>query len=109
MDNEEFITMKDLHDRYKGLPATEIVLDVRSPEEYMAGHVPGSKNIPHDSVRSHFEDLKRFRKVYIHCRSGGRAKQAYETLSALGLTNMICVTGSGMDDWVKSGYPIQKK
>lgn len=103
------ISMKDLYTRSKQLPSGELILDVRTPQEFQEAHVPGSKNIPHDEVRLHFEELKKYRRVYLHCRSGGRAKKAFELLSALGLTNLICVAGSGMEDWVKSGYPVEKK
>jgi rhodanese-related sulfurtransferase len=102
------ITMRDLHSKLGNLSSGEIILDVRSSDEFRAGHVPGSMNIPHDQVASHAERLKSYSKIYVHCQAGGRAGKAVEALSRLGLNNLICVSGSGMGDWISAGYPVEK-
>lgn len=88
------------------LTSKDLVLDVRTVEEYEEGHVPGSRNIPLDQVISHAEDLKKYERIFLHCRSGKRAQMATAALKEAGLNNIICIGTSGMMDWVASGYPL---
>ena len=100
--------MKELFELSKKLEKNEIILDVRDLDEYQSGHVPGSKNIPHDQVQSAVDELKKYKTVYVHCMGGGRAGKASDALLKLGLTNITCITGSGMRDWIAAGFPIEK-
>lgn len=102
------ISMGDLYRKVSSLSSTDVVLDVRTPGEFAAGHVKGSVNIPHDQVAAHLETLKPYRHVYIHCRSGKRAVAAAQTLLRAGFTNLVCITGSGMEDWIAAGYPVER-
>jgi rhodanese-related sulfurtransferase len=102
------ITMADLHSKLKQLQAKELVLDVRGPEEFAEGHVPGSRNIPHDQVAQYAEELKKFERVYIHCRSGKRAQMAVDALQKVGVNNLVCIADGGMLDWAAAGYEIVK-
>jgi rhodanese-related sulfurtransferase len=104
----EKITMIDLKGRLSRLGEDEMILDVRTPEEFGAGHVPGSRNVPVDLVATSVEDLRKYRRVYVHCKAGGRAGRAADALAALGLSNLICVSGSGMDDWIAAGFPVER-
>jgi rhodanese-related sulfurtransferase len=89
-------------------PVHELILDVRSPQEFAESHIPKSKNIPYDQVEKHLEELKNFDQIYIHCRLGGRAQIACQQLEQLGLKNIHCVTRSGMDEWTALGFPIER-
>lgn len=102
----QHISMHDLHDRMKKLGQSEIILDVREPEEYSEGHIPGSLNIPVGIVGSRAEELKKYEKVYVHCRSGKRADMAMQVLESKGLKNLVCITDGGMLDWAAAGYPM---
>lgn len=102
------ISMTELHQRAPSLAATELVLDVRTPGEYAAGHIQGSLNIPHDQLEGHLERLRKYGHIYIHCRSGKRAAAAAQTLLQAGFSNLVCVAGSGMDDWIAAGFPVEK-
>ena len=102
------IHMMDLFRITQSLPDDEIILDVRTPDEFQEGHVPGAKNVPHTEVALHADELKKYKKVYIHCRSGGRAQNAWFVLTQQGLTNLVCVGGGGMPDWQAAGYPVEK-
>jgi rhodanese-related sulfurtransferase len=104
----ERIDMNTLHSRLKSLARDELILDVRTPEEYNAGHVPGSRNIPVDQVTAHAEELRGFKRVFVHCKAGGRAGRASDALAGLGLTNLVCIGGTGMDDWVAAGHPVER-
>ncbi len=100
--------MSDLKDKYSHLPKDELIVDLRTREEYAEGHVPGAKNIPHDEIENHLSDLKKYKAVYMHCLGGGRAGRTFDLLTSKGLTNVVCVADSGMKDWIAAGYPISK-
>lgn len=100
--------MQDLHSKIGHLAEKEIILDVRAPDEFQAGHVPGSKNIPHDQVAHFVGELKHYTRIYVHCQAGRRAGMATEALTQLGLKNIVCVSGSGMGDWIALGFPVEK-
>ena len=100
--------MSDLHEHLHALESDELILDVRTPEEYAEGHIPRSKNIPHEEVVNHIEELKNFKAIYIHCRSGKRAQFAAGELQKAGLNNLVCISSSGMMDWTAAGYPTEK-
>lgn len=74
-----------------------IIVDVRTGEEYKEGHVPNALNI--DIYGEQFEDEivkaipDKTTPVYIYCKSGKRSMQASEKLVALGYTNITNVTG----------------
>ena len=102
------ITMDDLYEKSKNLGQDELILDVRSPEEYADGHVPGSRNISHDMVRQHVGELKKYKRLYIYCHSGGRVSFTAHELSQLGITNFDVVVSGGMPDWESSGYPVER-
>ena len=63
-----------------------IIVDVRTPSEFKSGHIPGSLNIPVDSIKSKPGDLKSKNKVVITCcRSGARSGMAKSILSSAGV------------------------
>ena len=71
-----------------------ILLDVRSPQEYREGHIPGSKNIPLqtiDKVRTVAENKDT--PLYVYCRSGGRSRQAVQRLGQMGYRKVTNIGG----------------
>ncbi|MBU1312242.1 MAG: rhodanese-like domain-containing protein [Gammaproteobacteria bacterium] len=65
-------------------------LDVRSAEEFAAGHLSGAINIPHTEVAQRINELKLAKDadIALYCKSGRRAGIAMETLQQLGYTNL---------------------
>ena len=102
------IHMNALKEKCKQLSAKELILDVRTPEEFSESHVPGAKNINHEEVDNRASELKQFDCVYVHCRSGKRAQIAVDLLAKQGLKNLVLVKDSGMMDWLEQGYPVEK-
>ncbi len=99
-------SIEDLKAALPTLGAKDLLLDVRTPEEFAEdGRIAGSQNIDHTQVGAQAERLKGYDSVILYCRSGGRSKKAYDALSALGLKNLVCITGGGMMRWVELGYP----
>jgi rhodanese-related sulfurtransferase len=102
------LSMDQLHEKLKNLGKDELILDVRTDEEYADGHVPGARNIPFDEVAPHVKELGRYRNVYLYCRSGSRVRFACQELGQLGLSNLAGVVSGGMPDWIAAGYPTEK-
>ena len=76
-----------------------IILDVRTQEEYEAGHIPGAILIPYDQIEQKAGELlpDKDQLILVYCRSGRRSKIAAETLVALGYTNIQ--EFGGIIDW----------
>jgi rhodanese-related sulfurtransferase len=76
-----------------------IILDVRTAEEFAAGHIPGAINLPNESIGEaqmpELSDKKQL--ILVYCRSGRRSKQAAEKLVKLGYTNIV--EFGGINDW----------
>lgn len=102
------ISIHELHERFKNLGQNEIILDVRTPQEHAAGHIPGAKNISHEEVLQHLGELKKFDKIYVHCRSGGRVQMACYDLVNAGLKNLVAVVDGGMPEWETCGFPVER-
>ena len=104
----EDFSMSDLHSTWQELGEDEVIVDNRRAEEFAEGHVPGSLNIPLGSESSRAEELKAYNKVYMYCRSGRRAQTALTNLSLLGLNNLVCVSHTGMPNWIAASYPVEQ-
>ena len=72
-----------------------ILLDVRTPEEFADGHIPGAINIPNESIGENdiTELPDKEQRIYVYCRSGNRSKQASAKLVNLGYTNVVEIGG----------------
>ena len=71
-----------------------VLLDVRTPQEYSEGHIPGSKNVPLqtlDKVRSVVENKDT--ELFVYCYSGARSRQAAAALGQMGYTNVNNIGG----------------
>jgi len=82
-----------------------IILDVRTQEEYDAGHVPGAILISHEEIAEKAEKVltDKDQLILVYCRSGRRSKIAAEALAELGYTNIK--EFGGIIDWP---YEVEK-
>lgn len=80
------------------------VIDVRQPNEYAEGHVPGATLIPLATVAQHLAEVPAEGAVYVICRSGGRSQQAAEQLRVHGV-DAVNVAGGTMA-WIQAGNPV---
>ena len=71
-----------------------VLLDVRTPGEYQEGHIPGSKNVPLQSL-DEIEKIADNKAVpiFVHCLSGGRSRQATAILQQMGYSNVKNIGG----------------
>lgn len=77
----------------------EIVLDVRTPEEYAEAHIPGAINVPNEEIGEEpiAELPDKDQIILVYCRSGNRSKEAAQKLADQGYTNVI--EFGGINDW----------
>ena len=90
------------------------LIDVRTPAEYRAGHIPDARLIPvvelaPEAVAQRFQRprLGREETLYITCQAGPRARQAAERLQLAGYSNLALVEG-GTQRWQQAGLPIRR-
>ncbi|MEV7794087.1 rhodanese-like domain-containing protein [Streptomyces sp. NPDC087512] len=85
------------------------LLDVRTPGEFRTAHIPGSYNVPLDTLREHRSELLTHldEDVVLVCRSGARATQAEKALAEAGLPNLRVLEG-GIVAWEAAGAPVNR-
>lgn len=81
-----------------------VVVDVREPAEYLAGHVPGAELVPLTELPARASELPRGQRVHVICASGHRSSQAADWLVAAGW-DAVSVAG-GTRAWARSGRPV---
>ena len=82
------------------------ILDVRSGGEFETVHIPGSYNVPLDTMREHVRDLASVEHpVVLVCQTGGRAAQAHENLTEAGKETLHILDG-GIAAWEASGGDV---
>ena len=81
----------------------EVLIDVRSDEEWQTGHLSKAKHIPFDQIGDRIAEITTDKdaKIVVYCKAGGRAEKAKNTLENLGFVN---VTNAGGYDDIKSNY-----
>jgi rhodanese-related sulfurtransferase len=106
---ESTVTPVELQRRLAaGRPAR--LLDVRTPGEYAAAHVPGTRLLPLDELDPAAYGRKRdgdAAPVYVLCQTGGRARRAIEKLERAGVRGCVLVEG-GTQAWMDAGLPINR-
>lgn len=102
------ITQADLLARIEKQDDSLVVLDVRTPEEFAAGHVPGARNISHDELAARLDELTgaRDKDVVLYCRSGRRSTLAEETLREAGFTRLRHLEGD-FQAWQAEQQPVE--
>jgi rhodanese-related sulfurtransferase len=83
-----------------------VVIDVREPYEYAAGHVPGARLLPMVRLPLHAGDLPRNERVYVICATGNRSLAAADYLVRQGV-DAWSVAG-GTSSWQRTGRPVRR-
>jgi rhodanese-related sulfurtransferase len=102
------ISQQELLQQMQSVPDM-LLIDVRSPDEFSMGHVPGAVNIPYQELADRLGDVRpRHEKgVVLYCESGRRAGIAEGILRKAGLDNIRHLEGD-MSAWRQSKLPIEK-
>ena len=88
------------------------ILDVRTPEEYAAGHIKGStllavQDIPEQELGEKLKDIPKDRKILVYCRTDRRSTQASQILVENGFSEVYNMKG-GIIGWMNAGYEVVK-
>ena len=92
----DFLKGPDINQGVKEFSATDgaVLLDVRTPDEYRQGHIPGSKNVPLQSIdRVNAVVENKGTPIFVHCLSGARSRQVTAILQQMGYTKVKNIGG----------------
>lgn len=86
-----------------------LILDVREPDEFKAGHLLNAKHIPLGRIRERIGELERYRDkpIVVVCRSGNRSATACALLGKAGFAQALNLAG-GITAWQKAGLPVER-
>lgn len=86
-----------------------LILDVRTPQEFDDGHIPGAINIPHTELSDKLDQVitHKHKPVVVYCQSGRRASVAQSILTKAGFDQVLHLEGD-IADWKAGGYPLEK-
>ena len=89
--------------------AGTVILDVREPDEYAAGHVTNSRNVPFDQLEAKLSNTVKNKSlpVLLMCATGARAGRALAIAKKLGY-EQAQVVGGGLKGWKDANLPIEK-
>jgi len=105
--NETEIDVKELK---RKMDAKEdfYLLDVREPNEFKIGRIPGSTLIPLGEVPQRFQEIPKDKEIVVHCKMGGRSAKAVKQLVDAGFTRVQNLKG-GILAWIDQIDPSQPK
>ena len=92
----DFLKGTDINQGVKEYRATDgaVLLDVRTPDEYRQGHIPGSKNVPLQSIGKVADMIdNKAAPIFVHCLSGARSRQAAAVLQQMGYSDVKNIGG----------------
>ena len=92
----DFLKGPDINQGVKEYSTTDgaVLLDVRTLDEYRQGHIPGSKNVPLQSINKVAGMIdNKSTPIFVHCLSGARSRQAAAALKQMGYTNVKNIGG----------------
>jgi rhodanese-related sulfurtransferase len=93
----------------QGETAAPLLLDVRTPQEFRGGHVPGAVNIPHTELTAQLGEIEAAREsgIVVYCESGRRAAAAANVLAGAGFEDVRHLEGD-MSGWRAAGLPVER-
>ncbi|MCI5224458.1 MAG: rhodanese-like domain-containing protein, partial [Candidatus Electrothrix sp. AR4] len=99
------LSPQELHTLLESKGGTFTVVDVRDPEEFQQGHVPGAINIPSPTFAAQSGVLDKKKQIIVYCNGGGRSYNAYRKLMKLGYKD---IHQTLLFDWKEAGLPLEK-
>src|SRR4030042_3933964 len=86
-----------------------VILDVRDPSEYAAGHLPGAVNVSRGTLEFGIwgKVSDQNAKIYVYCKTAGRSTLATKALNDLGYKNAVLMDAQ-FEDWIKANYPVER-
>jgi len=84
-----------------------LLVDIRDPDEYASGHVPGAVLIPMSQLANRVDEIDKTLPVFVICASGNRSSAMTDLLRASGF-DAVSVAG-GTAAWTRSGRPLEEE
>jgi len=84
----------------------QVWIDVRRPDEWAEGTIPGVQRIVLDDLPDYLDDLDKSKTYVLVCRSGGRSGRACQLMADEGFAKLINFDG-GMLAWYEAGYALE--
>lgn len=109
LSKTKVISVIELNNINQKINSNNLLLDVRTEEEFNLGHIPNAINIPHELLLNNLTTLNKHKEknIYVYCRSGPRASLVINKLLSNGFNNIIDVEGDFLS-WVNAELPIEK-
>ena len=87
-----------------------VVLDVRTPEEFAKGHIPGAVNVDFNApdFQKKVAELDKGKTYLVHCAAGVRSAKACTIMDKIAFTSVVNLE-PGFRAWEKAGKPVEKK
>lgn len=99
-----------INDQISTVPGT-LLIDVREPDEFRQGHLPGSINIPRGMLEFRISGEPQLqnlsRPIVVYCKTSGRAALSVVAMQTMGFTNVLSLAG-GFDAWVAEQRAVAK-
>jgi len=99
------IEVTDYPDQYADTDYT--LIDVREADEYAAGHIPGTTNLPLSELEARHSEIPTDKPVLLVCQKGGRSMMAAQFLQTTGNYDDIVNLDGGTGDWQSAGNEIE--
>jgi rhodanese-related sulfurtransferase len=102
---QQLLTPDQYQAQFQTLNRPHFLLDVRTPEEFATGHIPGAANISVQTLAQRLREVPKTMPVVVYCRSGNRSRTALQLLKRAGYSEVYDL--GGIIDWRAQGLPVQ--
>lgn len=99
------ISPAEYQQKFSVASGNHILLDVRTPEEFASGHIPGAVNISVETLAGRLSEVPANQTVVVYCRSGNRSATASQILADAGYSSIYDL--GGINTWAAQGLPIE--
>jgi rhodanese-related sulfurtransferase len=102
---QQLLTPAQYQAQFQAPARPHFLLDVRTPEEFATGRIPGAANISLQTLAQRLQEVPKNIPVVVYCRSGNRSRTASQTLKQAGYSEVYDL--GGIIEWRAQGLPVQ--